>query len=359
MYKDGDEEGILHLLTKAFGGWPRHNIDTSVLDHWLWKYPENPLSENIISLCLDGKKIIGCQHTWQMNIKIGNNIYKAARSCDSAVDSDYRRMGIYTKMKKNQEEIMEKSNIKFHFGVSLNPILLQRAKKIGRRPFPYEVHKFVKIYDMKKVIEYMGDINSTKIIGYNILEFLNNVKMMFMRKNLLNNIDVRVIDRFDDQIDSFWDDVKSHYSFSVEKRMNYMNWRYCHQKGMTYKVFAAYRDGVLLGYLVSFINYSDKGRPVGYIVDCLSRQESPEAVFQLLEKSLAHFESHNVIMVDWRIIVGHLNSRIAENFGILDTRSQALFGYDPNPKVLAEDMALLQKRIKGRIHFTYDVCDYI
>jgi hypothetical protein len=212
---------------------------------------------------------------------------------------------------------------------------------------------------MNKFIENWGDINSTTIIGYKLLDFLNKIKMMFMRKNSLNNIDVYAIDRFNEQINSFWDDVKSNYSFIVEKGMDYMNWRYFHPKGKAYKVFAAYRDDSLLGYLVSFIDYNRMGCPVGYIVDCLSRQEVPEAAFQLLEESLTHFESHNVIMVYWRIVVGHLYSRIAGNFGLLDSRSQELFGYDQDPKLLAEDEEILQKRIKGKIHFTYELSDVV
>ena len=45
--------------------------------------------------------------------------------------------------------------------------------------------------------------------------------------------------------------------------------------------------------------------------------------------------------------------RIAEYFGILDSRSKALFGYNPFPKVLAEDEELLQHREKGKIPFMY------
>jgi len=42
-YCSGDEEKLVQLLQLVFNGWPRFDINCTSLDHWKWKYENNPL----------------------------------------------------------------------------------------------------------------------------------------------------------------------------------------------------------------------------------------------------------------------------------------------------------------------------
>jgi hypothetical protein len=351
MYEDGDVEGITDLLVKVFGKWSGNNPRVSVEDYWFWKYIENPLSDRLIALCLDEEKIVGCFHGLQMNIKIGKNVYKAVHGADVAVDPNYRRMGVYNNLKKKLTDAESKAGIKFHWGVDSNPILREQAKRRGYLEFPYETHKFVKIYDMNKHIKHLSP-STSQVIGYKTLNFLNTIKNKFTVKNTFHNKEIYCIDRFDEQINSLWNDVKNDYNFIVERRMYYMNWRYFSPKGNLYKVFAASSNGVLQGYLVTKINYRNEHYPVGEMVDLLVRPESSSAAYELLRDGLAFFESQGVNLVLWQSVLGHPYVKVAEYFGIFDSRGPVFFNYT-QPSVISEDVTILQESKKGKILFTF------
>jgi hypothetical protein len=360
IYEDGDEKGIVDLLVKVFGKWPRGSISISISeDFWFWKYLENPLSDFLISLCLDEGKVVGCFHTFQMRVKIGINVYKGCCGVDVAVDPDYRRMGIYNNMKEKLYEAEAKSDVKFHWAVDTNPIILEQSMRMGYVFFPYETHKFVKIFDMKKHVEHWNESTSKQIFGYKSLNLLNKVKHLFNKGSFSDKIDVNIIDVFDEQIDFLWDDVKSNYNFIVERRMDYMNWRYSHAKGPTYKIFVAYRNDVLQGYLILHVDYSRKNYPVANIVDLLARSESYEAVFELMKNGLAFLKSEGVNLILWQIVIGHPYLRVADFFGFLDSREQIFFNYNPVFSVRSEDETLMHERKKGKIHFSYGDYDAV
>ncbi len=84
-YQPGDEEDIIKLLEKVFKGWPLYDIPCSPLDHWRWKYIDNPL-KNYTTVALDKERIIGCDHTIPQKIKIGDKVLLCGTSTDVAVD---------------------------------------------------------------------------------------------------------------------------------------------------------------------------------------------------------------------------------------------------------------------------------
>ena len=67
-YDNGSD--VVELLSLVFHGWPDYNIDCAPLEHWKWKYLENPIHRGFISVCKADDKVVGCFHTIPMNIKI-------------------------------------------------------------------------------------------------------------------------------------------------------------------------------------------------------------------------------------------------------------------------------------------------
>jgi hypothetical protein len=46
LFQKGDEEEIVTLLSTIFNGWPRFDLNCSPVEHWIWKYVENPTKMN-------------------------------------------------------------------------------------------------------------------------------------------------------------------------------------------------------------------------------------------------------------------------------------------------------------------------
>jgi hypothetical protein len=45
-YHPGDEESIVGLLETTFRRWPNFSLDCEPIDHWKWKYLDNPFKVN-------------------------------------------------------------------------------------------------------------------------------------------------------------------------------------------------------------------------------------------------------------------------------------------------------------------------
>ena len=58
-YEPGDEGRIVELLELVFGVWPRFDLKCSPLEHWRWKYVDNPMGSMIVPIAVDGDLIVG------------------------------------------------------------------------------------------------------------------------------------------------------------------------------------------------------------------------------------------------------------------------------------------------------------
>jgi hypothetical protein len=359
LYQEDDEYKIIDLLELVFGQWPGYDIKCDPVDHWRWKYLENPVNKGLVSLCLDNDKIVGCFHSVPMNIKIGDNIYKSTTGTDLAVHPDYRRIGIYGKMKSVLYTAEKKENILFHFGVSGNPILIERGKREGQRYFPYETYKYVKIKDMNEHVKNWDDVSATKIFGYKTLYTLNVIKRSYSKKEASSEYDIINIDHFSESIDEFWEEVYKQYNFIVEKRKNYLNWRYTSPHCGSYQIIVAYDQNNIKGYAVLKIDRSRPRYSVGYIVDLLTESDGLSTAYQLMKNAIDYFDSEKVNMILWQIITGHPYTQVAEHFNLLNSRSQVYFNYNPDFTIEESDELRLQNCKPGKIHFSYGDYDQI
>ena len=112
FYKEGGEEELVNLLIEVFDGWPKFNLNCSTLDHWNWKFIDNPLG-SIIVLALDEGRIIGFIKSLYKQVIVGNNQYKTAAGADTGIHLDYRGEGVYRNIfelrKKEELDEMRKS----------------------------------------------------------------------------------------------------------------------------------------------------------------------------------------------------------------------------------------------------------
>ena len=146
-YRPGDEKEIVQLLQLVFNGWPHFDIKCSPLDHWKWKFKDNPLKSSIICVAISNGEIIGCSHKITTRLKIGNSVFLCSSAVDSAVHPNFRRMGVYKKMDELGKELMAKSKIKLFYGVTDNPILVKHYSNYHNL-FTTVIYKFVRIQDI-------------------------------------------------------------------------------------------------------------------------------------------------------------------------------------------------------------------
>ena len=359
-YRPGDEEEIVQLLELVFNGWPQFDLNCTPLDHWRWKYLDNPLRLNILYSASFDNKIIGCTHTIPQRVKVGDKIFLSGTGADVAVHPDFRRRGIHNKIVDSKLDFEAKIGIKFHYGISNNPILIKRNMRRGFPLFPHDVSSFIRIYDVDLHLRMIPTKYAwIKKYGYQLLKIYNKLRNALRSYSSSDHdFHISVILNFDDRINTFWNKIKDNYSLIVERKQNYLNWRYCDPRGGDYTVIQAEKDGHVLGYGVLRINMYRGEYPVGHIVDLLTIPERLDVAGALVEHAVIYFDKKDINTIQCLSIKNHPYERILNRYGFINSRKKLNIFYQYYEGI-SENLKQVEKSSENKIHFAIGDYDAI
>jgi len=357
-YQPGDDRKIVELLDLVFGGWPKFDFGFSPLEHWKWKYQDNPLKLSQIAVGESDNRIISCEHSFPLRIKIGDKVCLAHHSGDLAVHPDFRRMAASEKMRELLVQMREKAGSSLVYFVTFNPILIESLSKFYRR-FPYKVITFIRIHDIglhlrKMPIEYA----SVKKYYFQLVKLMNRFRGTSQHYTPSSyNFQIREIAAFDNSINVFWEEIKNHYDFIIERSRDFLNWRYFDARGGDYLVKIAEKDSKILGYVVLRINKHQKDYPLGYVVDLLTLPNRLDVAHALVADAVDYFANNNINVIYCLVIKHHPYQTSLERNGFVTRREEAPFFYKESAKV--EEPRKFKIDSPGRIHFAYGNFDAI
>ena len=250
-FQPGDEEEILELLQLVFGGWPHFDLSCTPLEYWKWKHLDNPFSRRMILKAVNkgDKKIIGCYHGTDLMVKFGDDFYHVNNGVDLGVHPDHRRMGVYREMNEIRMKNRENVGAKMSFWSTSNPIVMNNIQNWASFEFPEVISHYVRIRDLDLHFKMVStDKSWINKIGYRILDSMSKVSNT-IKPQLPSDKKVKIerISEFDSKIDKFWEEISKDYSFIVERRQDYLNWRYCDPRGGNYHVYVAEEDDSIVG----------------------------------------------------------------------------------------------------------------
>jgi hypothetical protein len=352
-YESGDEERIVGLLETVFNGWPSFDLGCGPLDHWRWKYLDNPLQKIAICVAEKGEEIVGCAHNVQQRVKIGGGLHLLPFGADAAVHPEYRKRGLHTRMGELKTEMGRRQGALPHYSVSANPVLIGRNLRRSRPRIAQPVSIFVKIKDVNRHIRMIPPEDSLlKKYGYLTLEKLNRLKNYARPEGRSSrDIEIRTIKSFDERIDTFWQEVSRSYDFIVERDRSRLNWRYCDHRAGPYLVRQAEEGGRVLGYSVLRVNRSREEYAVGFIVDLLTLEGAPDAAHALLGDAVDYFDRNEVNVVTGLIPKNSPDVKALRRHGFLDSRERInLFSWA---------MEVSQVNASSRMHFSCGDFDHI
>jgi hypothetical protein len=221
----------------------------------------------------------------------------------------------------------------------------------------------VKINNVSLHLKNENDLSRKQMIIYRIgipiLKQYNKIKnaLKYDLGKHYSNIKMERIDVFDESIDDFWNNIKDEYHFIVEKKKEYLNWRYCDPRGGSYKIWIAKEDLNILGFLVLKINSINKEYKRGYLVEILCVNDRMDVVDLLVGFSVRYFEEKGVNIVHAQIIKGHPYEKILNKHGFLDSRRNPLL--DMKIITMNDDVKKFIETKPERIHYTYGESDSI
>ena len=191
-----------------------------------------------------------------------------------------------------------------------------------------------------------------KQIGYYVVKTLNVIGNLFTRRRRQpeSTHTISEIDVFDDRINEFYDGIKGHFSFMVERSRDYLNWRYCDFRGGDYVVRQFEEGGRVLGYVVLRVNRFREEYPTGYVVDLLTLPDRPDVAEALVSDAVGYFDGLGVNVVRYWVIKNHPYEKIFKKHGFVSFWKRApvvIFG----PRSLNEDWDEFRGAPENRLHF--------
>ena len=359
-YIKGDEANIIKLLDSVFNGWPGFDLNCSKLDHWNWKYLDNPAGMKDVIVCSNDEEIIASLGDYPRYIKLLDKTIRCSDSVDATVHPDFRGRRIYTKMEKMMEEHRIKSNSKIFTGIGGNPILIKRSKRQGDPDFPQPVIKLVRIKDIslhakKKNIE----ISTLKKIGYMSLKSAHHLKKIFQPKNEDIEIKLKEINTFQSNIDEFWNKIKVNYDYILVRNNDFLNWRFCDSRNSNYRIIQAHDENDILGYCVTRINRLIKGYPEGFIVDVITEPKRKDVAKALIFDAISHCDEQGVNAISCLMVNKNTYNDILLNYGFVNSRSNFNVGLREVTPSIRDDLQKLYSANADRIDYQYVHTDWI
>lgn len=98
------------------------------------------------------------------------------------------------------------------------------------------------------------------------------------------HVDIREIRIFDEHADRLWNKVKDYYNIWTVRDRAYLNWRYVDIPHVRNRIFTAWEDGELLGFLV--INFQAPVSNAGVIQEFIVLRERPDVARTLLDTGI-------------------------------------------------------------------------
>ena len=277
-YCEGDGPEIVDLLVDVFGKWPSFSIECSKLEHLYWKGLENPLGISHMVLVEHNGEVVAFDQDFVRVTQILGNRLVTGSGVDVAVHPEHRRHGLYGMMRERLMQLRA-GNVDCTLANSGNKIIIESAKRRGRKFFPVPIYYFVYIKDPDLHQEKNPGFKFIEKTGYRVLNRLQR------RKDVSDyNYDVDEVECFDssDEVASKWD--SSSYDFIQILEKDYLNWRYSDARSGKHRITRIRENGETLGFLVSQINDIQGDYPICVIQEIRAVDSSISAA--LLEEHL-------------------------------------------------------------------------
>ena len=328
LFEKGDVGKIIELLDSVFNGWPHFDLTCAQIDHWKWKYEANPSKLYAVVVAIIDDKIIGHSGSIFNKCKVGERILLCEQGADFAVDENYRGYSVSSRLMDCKNEYIKeniRSGLKFH--VTSNPMVIKRDIQRDYARFPNPIINYIRIKDVNLHFEKKNiDKKLLKRYGLKVLKSTNRLASsikpnMKIDKNKLI-FEIKKIKRFDDRIEQLWNDIKESYAFILERKQEYLNWRYCDPRGGDYIINQAENGEEILGFIVLRLNKYVKDYPVGVIVDLISLPDRLDVADALISDAMCFFDGNSINAVSAWTFKNHPYEKLMKRNSLMDSRAR-------------------------------------
>jgi len=309
-----DVSNVIKLFELVFGG--RFSPEW-----WNWKYKENPAGfwgkQGDIWIAENGNEVVGHLAVIPEKIKLGSETVTAAQLVDGATHPEYRRLGIFRKLVREVCSEAE-SRYGFIFG------------------FPDEFHKVYQRLGWKsfRMVEFLNVLNSDRplktFFNNNLLVWSGKMAFrvfrgsrylsprLFLKKYRGGAVEISKVERFPDEIDSFWKQARLKYETIIERTAAFLNWRFSRYFG-NYQIYLArsVEKGDVVGYMVLKKTEIRGVQNILDIVDLHALPDENKCVLELISLATAIAKNEGLDLIHCRVPKWHECAKIMRKLGFV------------------------------------------
>lgn len=343
-YQQGDEKQLVPLLQESFSGWPFFDLTCSPLDHWRWRYLDNPQHSNLIVEILHGDIIIAVNHNLLHYMMINRRKTLSSYGTDACVHPEYQGQGLYGTLVDNMFRMVEEAGVEFKYMITVHQRVIESSRQRISTPnsFPHSVKYLERIEDLNHHLEMK---EATGEYMWRLKHVLEQLKSKPIRPP---ETEIQTIDNFGEEATTLIDEVNKSLEYIKYRTPEYLNWRYLDPRGGNYNVKAHLDKGVMDGYGVFRINRLDN-YPVGYIVDLLTSPNRAHVAEDILLHGLNYFQENSVNQVISQVVEGSRYEEIHKQYGFQggEANRHIFYNHYNNPELD------IQKIAPEKIHFVF------
>jgi GNAT superfamily N-acetyltransferase len=249
-YRNGDEQGILDLLTAAFGRWPAVDISVPPIDHLRWKLTSDPIAREFQYL-VDAGRIIGTRLLMSQQVLVKGRALNCTKFTDLTIDRDYQGRGIMRQL-WTESETAARRRFKMSMVLTDSQLADFMKRRGHRRP--------------ANTLEHLKcDVSSPaatrRPAGFAITRAAC----------------------FDARVDELFAQVATDFDLITVRSSAYLNWRYADPRAGRSVIYVAEMDVRMLGYVVVA-----PSRRRAFIADLLVLPGRADVLAALVEQAVAH-----------------------------------------------------------------------
>lgn len=223
-YQRGDESAILDLFSRSFH-------ETRSIEHWRWKYEQDPYGGGRISVAFDDRNALVAHYAgYPVRFRVAGSDAPAHQIGDTMTDPSIRHIGrgptsILGRTALHFYENFCEKQVAFNFGFNVANI-----QKFSLR--------FLRSTRVEDVAYRRRDLRS------------DPMKRLTRLERYARGVSLELVTETSSEWDELFARVERHYGFLIRRDAGYLKWRYFSRPDVRYVVIAMRKWGRLAGWLV-------------------------------------------------------------------------------------------------------------
>lgn len=244
----------------------------TLADFLNWKYFENPLGDAVVGIATDGGQVVGLVAATPKTLCIDRTPHAVYELGDFLTDNRYRGRGIFSRLiERVCAELANRQAILAYVRPNENsfPILIRHGSFAEARQLDGRRFVFPSDFLGRRLFRSAASLGT---MG------LDWAALSWALAATRSPVDAHSIDRFGPSHDRLWQDASAGYRLAIDRRSEYLNWRYA-DSPTPFLLWEARRGGESAGFLAAFISPSSR---TGHIADLFTRPDDDDACAALM-----------------------------------------------------------------------------